>query len=256
MDLFGNIVEVKSKKKVDFYDYETFVKKFDSKKTTDDCYTPPYIYDAILDYVSKKADLTGKRIIRPFVPNGDYKAIDYKEDDVVIDNPPFSILSQIISFYIEQKVPFFLFAPTLTLISATKVRCTTIVCGASMVYEHGAKVNTSFATNIYGDGALIVDGELYALIDEATKKHKKETAKQLKGKVYPDTVASAALLGKIAKRGISLEIPHKEMVFCTKLDCGISVFGGGVLLSERAAAERAALSPREMAIIKSLSNEK
>lgn len=31
-----------------FEDYEGFVEKFEPKKTTDDCYTPPKIYDTTL----------------------------------------------------------------------------------------------------------------------------------------------------------------------------------------------------------------
>ena len=32
------------------FDYEAFVGKFEPKKTTDDCYTPPEVYDAVLGY--------------------------------------------------------------------------------------------------------------------------------------------------------------------------------------------------------------
>ena len=31
-----------------FNDYEGFVEKFKPKKTTDDCYTPPAVYDYVL----------------------------------------------------------------------------------------------------------------------------------------------------------------------------------------------------------------
>lgn len=31
--------------------YEQFVEKFKPKKTTDDCYTPPLIYDGVADWV-------------------------------------------------------------------------------------------------------------------------------------------------------------------------------------------------------------
>ena len=81
---------------IKYDDYEAFVSKFQAKKTTDDCYTPPAVFDAILAYVRANCDLDGKRIVRPFVPNGDYKALHYEIDDVVIDNPPFSIISEII----------------------------------------------------------------------------------------------------------------------------------------------------------------
>lgn len=33
----------------DNQEYDDFVAKFEPKKTTDDCYTPPLVYDAIRD---------------------------------------------------------------------------------------------------------------------------------------------------------------------------------------------------------------
>ncbi len=69
--------------------YEAFVEKFKPKKTTDDCYTPPYIYDTVLQWLRRNADLEGREIIRPFWPGGDYKAVDYPEGCVVVDNPPY-----------------------------------------------------------------------------------------------------------------------------------------------------------------------
>ena len=35
-------------------DYEGFVEKFKPKKTTDDCYTPPHIYEAVLQWVREQ----------------------------------------------------------------------------------------------------------------------------------------------------------------------------------------------------------
>lgn len=58
IDLFGNkVVFLKptlNKKKELFNDYEGFVNKFKPKKTTDDCYTPPEVYNCVLNYVVKK----------------------------------------------------------------------------------------------------------------------------------------------------------------------------------------------------------
>lgn len=83
--------------------YEEFVEKFKPKKTTDDCYTPPAVYEAVKDWVVKEYSLEGKEIARPFYPGGDYENYDYSADCVVIDNPPFSILSKIFKWYIEKK---------------------------------------------------------------------------------------------------------------------------------------------------------
>ena len=37
--------------------YEEFVEKFKPKKTTDDCYTPPLVYDAVAEWVAKEYGL-------------------------------------------------------------------------------------------------------------------------------------------------------------------------------------------------------
>ena len=70
VDLFGceiiKPINGRSKKRNLFTDYESFIDKFEVKKTTDDCYTPPEVYKIVLDYVAKKIDITEKVIIRPF----------------------------------------------------------------------------------------------------------------------------------------------------------------------------------------------
>lgn len=38
-----------SRQKHLFEDYDGFVEKFKPKKTTDDCYTPPDVYDCVSD---------------------------------------------------------------------------------------------------------------------------------------------------------------------------------------------------------------
>lgn len=51
-----------------FHDYDGFIKKFEPKKTTDDCYTPPAVYAAVLDWLRTRVDLRGRPILRPFFP--------------------------------------------------------------------------------------------------------------------------------------------------------------------------------------------
>ena len=249
--------------KTDFTDYEGFVDKFVPKKTTDDCYTPQPIYDAVLEYVGEKVDLSGKNILRPFKPGGDYENEIYNDNDVVIDNPPFSILSQIVRFYHSRGIPFFLFAPALTLFGSCRIKgepITKIVCGATITYENGAKVSTSFLTNMWGDGAVIADADLYKRLD----KFNQPTA-HLRSYVFPKYLISAARLHKIVKRGISLTIPKTQLYRVQKLNDGTAVYGSGFLYSEKAAAEKAAaekaaaekaaavnLSDAEMQIIQSL----
>lgn len=121
--------------------YRDFVDKFKPKKTTDDCYTPPPVYDAVADYVRRYYKLEGRNFVRPFYPGGDFENYQYQPDDVVVDNPPFSIMTKIITFYIQRKIPFFLFAPGL-MIHYVKDNCTFIGCGVDVIYENGANVKT------------------------------------------------------------------------------------------------------------------
>lgn len=241
-------------------EYNEFVDKFKLKKTTDDCYTPPKVYEAVKEWAVEKYGLQGRPIVRPFYPGGDYQNEKYPENCVVIDNPPFSISSQIYDFYIENGIEFFLFAPSLTLFGGNRETMNYIVCGTPIVYENGAKVPTSFATNL-GNKKIIVSGELSERLEVANEREKVELPKY----VYPDTVVSAASLQKISKRGVTLEID--DGYFVRKLDAQgeEAIFGGGFLISEKAAAEKAAaekaaavecvkweLSEREKAIVKSL----
>ena len=226
-------------KRGEFNDYEAFINKFKAAKTTDDCYTPQPIYDAVLDYVFENGNLPeDTEILRPFRPNGDYTAEEYPESCVVIDNPPFSILSQIVRFYVARGIKFFLFAPALTLFSSASQYCTKIVCGVSITYANKAQVSTSFLTNLWGDNAIICDGELYKRL-EAIDAEINKPIKPVRKIIYPDCVVSAALLQKIPKRGITYTIPASEIYPIKKVG-NLAIFGGGYLLSTKAAAERAA----------------
>ena len=72
-------------------EYDAFVDKFKPQKTTDDCYTPPLVFQAIQDWVCNKYDIAPESIVRPFYPGGDYESFEYPDGCVVLDNPPFSI---------------------------------------------------------------------------------------------------------------------------------------------------------------------
>ena len=231
-------------------DYDSFVKKFDAEraKTTDDCYTPPAIYEAVLDWLKSKVDLSGKEIMRPFYPGGDYKKELYHSNCVVVDNPPFSILSEITTFYIDMGVKFFLFAPALTLTSASIARrkdvdVTYIVCGVTVTYANGAGVNTSFVSNLFGDVRLWCCHELYRAVKDMNDKLLQEKKVNLPKYVYPNNVTSAALLEKITK-GADLKIMKDDCYQISQLQSqkrlGKTIFGKGFLLSDKAAADKAA----------------
>ncbi|HFC7502661.1 TPA: hypothetical protein ACFORT_000323 [Neisseria meningitidis] len=154
----------------EFEDYEGFVEKFKPKKTTDDCYTPPAVYAAVLEWVKEEIGIPdGLEVIRPFYPGGNYQAENYA-DKVVIDNPPFSILSEIVRFYHARGIPFFLFAPRMTCLSGEKAgmeNLTAVFGCKDITYENGANVPTAFLTNMMGDVKIRVSETLEAALKAA-----------------------------------------------------------------------------------------
>ena len=251
-------------------EYQAFLEKFEAKKTTDDCYTPDNIYNAVKKWCVEKYGLQGKKFIRPFYPNGDYQKEDYSGDCVVIDNPPFSIISEICEWYTERGIKFFMFAPTLTLLGIARGTMKYVACGAGVTYENGANVSTSFVTNL-GDKKIIASAELREIVEEVNKENLRKLHKELPKYSYPDEVLTATMLCYMAAHGTSLEIEEKDTYFIRALDSqkesGKGLFGSGFLLSEKAAAEKAAaekaaaekvdtniweLSDREKEIVKSL----
>lgn len=131
-------------------EYKAFVDKFKLKLTTDDCYTPPNIYETVKEWVFEHYNLDkSTKVIRPFYPGGDYEHAEYPENSIVIDNPPFSILSKIEKCYIARGIRFFLFAPGTACFKP--LNGLHFVCvGGKVTYHNGANVNTSFATNLGG----------------------------------------------------------------------------------------------------------
>lgn len=66
-------------------EYAKFIEKFKPKKTTDDCYTPPNIYETVKTWAVKRYGLENTKIIRPFYPDGDYTREDYPDDCAGVD---------------------------------------------------------------------------------------------------------------------------------------------------------------------------
>lgn len=262
-------------------DYEAFVRKFEAKKTTDDCYTPEEVYTEVLAYVMEHCpEVHGLKVLRPFYPGGDYRAVNY-QGAVVIDNPPFSILAEIKRFYCEREIPFFLFAPSLTLFTGRSNRQTFIVAAVAITYANGAQVNTSFVSNMFGTARIILDGSLRHRIAEAQRRARAEAKTRTLPKYeYPKNVISSALLAKFVagRPSYKVVIDQRECHRISYLDHqrahNKSVFGDGYLISddvverltqeqERAAKEETApdvptlwrLSHREQAIIRRLNEQ-
>lgn len=213
-------------------EYTEFLAKFETKKTTDDCYTPPEVFAAVHRWADEEYGLNGRRVVRPFYPGGDFVTFDYQPGDVVIDNPPFSILSKIRGYYDERGIDYFLFAPSLTLFSLRAP--TMLVVAADIEYANGAKINTSFITSLSPEIRIRTAPALrQALMDAQPKRE------ALPKFAYPPNVRNAALLARIATVDFSVGASESEFIASmdSQRDAGKSIFGGGYILSDRAAAE-------------------
>lgn len=250
VDLFGNETILFSERKREsqkslFHDYEGFKDKFKKKLTTDDCYTPEPVYNAILEHLNKKFDLSDKEILRPFQPGGDYQSVPYKDNSVVIDNPPFSILAKIAQHYVKNEIKFFLFAPHLTCFNSIRMDgVTAVVVGASVVYHNKARVNTSFLTNMYGDYKVVSDLELFKKLTNIQRKEA-----PLPKYVYPKNVLTASEVFKLMRKGIEIKVPTNEALFVRDLDHQKKhkkgIFGGGLLISNKQAEKHEKDAHRE-----------
>ena len=252
-------------------EYNEFIDKFELPKTTDDCYTPDAVYEAVADWVAKEYGVSRKNFVRPFYPGGDYQAEKYKKTDIVVDNPPFSILSEIVKFYAEKGVKYFLFAPATTLFSSSSSSSCALGVGADIVYENKANVSTSFLTNLEPEYRFRTAPTLYSAVKEAVDKIRQETSKELPKLSYPDEVITSTKLSYFSKYGVNFRVRREESEHIRTLDAQKeskqAIFGSGYLISEKAAAEKAAaekaaaekaaatkfeLSDREKEIVKNL----
>lgn len=249
LDLFGEEVRPKAKYvqgQVGKDDYGEFTEKFKAKLTTDDCYTPVEVYEAVLGWLREKVDLSGANIVRPFWPGGDYEAYDYKEDDVVVDNPPFSILAGILRFYQGRGIRFFLFGPQLTLFSSSSSSLTYIPCSCAVKYANGAKVNTGFISNLFGDVFAMSAPDLRKRIKEAQEKAKGDDSVSLPRYEYPPEVLTSSMLGYLSTHGVEFTVmrdevsPSKLSALASQRAVGKQIFGNGWLISEKKAAEKKA----------------
>ena len=259
-------------------EYNEFLEKFEAKKTTDDCYTPDCVYDAVASWVANEYKLNRQDFVRPFYPNGDYQKETYPEGCAVVDNPPFSILSEILRFYCDKGIKFFLFAPTLTLFgSGRDCDVCYLPITAAVTYENGAVVNTSFVTNL-DDAKVRAVPELHRVVEAAADEFRKELRRELPKYSYPNEVITATGVGQFSKYDVPFVVYPNECERISALDSqkemDKAIFGGGFLISEKAAAEKAAaekaaaekaaaekvaalvwkLSDREKEIVKSLGN--
>ena len=225
-------------------EYQQFLDKKKKKKTTDDCYTPDIVYNAVADWVANEYGLDRKNFVRPFYPGGDYKNEKYPKGCVVVDNPPFSILSEILTYYKERGVKFFLFAPNLTLFSSiSSSSSSALVTGVTITYENGANINTSFLTNLEPEEVRARScPSLYASVKTANDENLSQMRKELPKYAYDHHVVTSTMLTPFSRLGIDFILTKSETVAISQLDAqkeiGKAIYGNGYLISERLFAER------------------
>ena len=143
--------------KIESEEYRKFVEKFDkeAEKTTDDCYTPQDVYECVRDYFLEEGVIPkGAKLVRPFYPGGDYEREEYPDGCVVYDNPPFSIMTQIVKYYLDKGIKFLLYCPALTSLYLSQY-ATLIAFDFRVIYDNGAYVNTFLITNLYDENIAI-----------------------------------------------------------------------------------------------------
>ena len=252
-------------------EYQEFLEKFKLKKTTDDCYTPAPVYDAVARYVEETYGVSREQFVRPFYPGGDYQNERYPDGCVVVDNPPFSIMAEILRFYDSKGIRFFLFAPTLTLFSSSSAgTCTALPCTLSVIYENGASVNTSFLTNLEPRSIRFRSApKLQAMVQEGIDEFTKTLKKQLPKYSYPPHIITSSWVGILSRLGIEFSVPVAESEGISGLDSqkatGKAIYGKGYIVSDRVKAEREKaerekaerweLSERELQIIERLNTQ-
>ncbi len=201
--------------------YEAFVEKFKPKHTTDDCFTPPAVYEVVRSWVIKHYGLPEDvTIIRPFYPGGDYQSESYPDGCLVLDNPPFSIMADIVRFYSEKRISFFLFAQATTLFQHI-AQINTVLVGSNIIYENGASIPTGFITNL-GDSKVTISAELFDMLAEAQPSE----AVEVGAYDWPDNIISGALTGRLAKYGTNMEI-KRVVAKKTVGESKQAIFGGG-----------------------------
>lgn len=214
--------------------YQEFIEKFERKapKTTDDCYTPPAVYDAVLDFVLRRwpAETAGATILRPFYPGGDYEHADYPAGAVVVDNPPFSIYARIVRFLGTRRIPFFLFAPALTCLRPDEgFPITYILSDTNITYHNGAIVKTAFVTNLPSPNIIESSPDLRSAIMQAQPpvRHNRHST------IYPPQIRTSAQL--INYSGYTdFCIPRTSARYIR--DRNNNFFGGALVLSDTARA--------------------
>lgn len=127
----------------------------------DELYTPPELYKLVKNRALELfPEYTDSDVVRPFYPGGDFENFNYPDHCIVIDNPPFSIVSYIQNIYNYRNIKYVLFNDARFLRKSQTVGCV-LLHSAGIKYINCTKkcVCLGLVTNLF-DG-LYLDGILY-----------------------------------------------------------------------------------------------
>lgn len=229
--------------------------------SNDEFYTKPEIYEVVKNWAVKHNQWEGREVVRPFWPDADYQTYDYPEGCVVIDNPPFSKVSQIVKWYGDHGIDYFLFC---TGTSCLNVNAPSHVCtDIHLPFENGGDANISFVSS---KGPLIMSApDLYQQLMRA----KKVLNRRVVRTEWPIGLVTGALVGKMSRHGVHyVETVGKQHLYVDEMRSYQSKpFGGAYLVPRENCAKAVAemkklayehdvrtvtLSDREIAMIEEL----
>ena len=123
---------------------------------------------------------------------------------------------------------------------------TGIVVGVEIVYDNGAKVSTSFVSNMFGDIRILGDVDLH----QRLKKVQELNKACLPSYKYPDNIITANTISQIVSRGVSIKIKKKDVMCHPIMDAQKpmkkKIFGGGFIVSDRVADEIKRMKEKEI----------
>ena len=187
--------------------------------TLDESNTSPEVYDTVLKYAVERYHLQGKHVVRPFVPSGNYQHYVYDKNDVVIDNPPFSMTTKITKWYINHDIPFFLFINGQYAVSLSRGlhgKATVIATNANVSFYHESNnkvIKMGFVTNLEPKD-IVLRGDV-ALTNKLNSLVKKKSLNKFK---YPKNIIRNSDVLTAIHRGVELQLTTNNCLFEDRLD--------------------------------------
>lgn len=194
------------------------------RATKDEIYTDETEYNDLTEFFKQYYPTAfAGPIVRPFYPGGDYTDLtQYPADCLVFDNPPFSMSSKIIKFYLTHNIKFLLFSPGN---SISSIRQNISVWNGCTIHYDATSFFTQFVTNLDEEPTLHISGSLCAFMkDRFDSRHPRK--KTIRNRIS-DGMYYCSNIQQLSRAGENKTIRMKKdnYKFYTRLG-GTLVFGG------------------------------